>query len=298
MKHSLCKRLVFVVAVLAFAAWTLEAEAGYRIGVLAKRGERKALSQWVPTAEYLNRQLSEQFTVVPLKFTEIEPAVMSGNIEFVLANSAFYAEMNKKHGVRAVATLINSRKGHALDRFGGVVFVRRDRRIHTLSDVRGKSFMCVKFSSFGGAHMAWRLLLDNGIDPKKDCRSFVEGNTHDNVVMAVLNGLVEVGTVRSDTLERMQDEGKIALSDFRVIHRMDDDFPFVHSTQLYPEWPLAACRGTDPELARRVAGALTAMPANSQALKAAKIVGWSAPADYGPVVDCLRRIRYGAFAAE
>lgn len=275
---------------------TLPVDAGYRIGVLAKRGEHKALAKWEPTAEYLNQKLSAQFTIIPLKFTEIETAVTSGNLDFLLANSAFYAEMNKKHNVQAITTLVNSRKGHALDKFGGVILVRRDSSIRKIEDIRGKRFMCVKYSSFGGAHMAWRLLLENGLDPKQDCRAFLEGNTHDNVVLAVQNGLVDAGTVRSDTLERMQDEGKIKIGDFRIIHQINDDFPFVHSTRLYPEWPLAACKNTDPGLARKVASALKSMPGNESALKAAKIVGWKKSADYTAVTECLREIRYGVFA--
>jgi ABC-type phosphate/phosphonate transport system substrate-binding protein len=114
--------------------------------------------------------------------------------------------------------------------------------------------------------------------------------------MAVKNGLVDAGTVRSDTLERMQDEGKINMSDFRVIHAVKDDFPFVHSTRPYPEWPMAACAHTDAAVAGAVAQALMNMPAEAPALKAAKIVGWRPPADYSPVTECLKRIKYGVFA--
>ena len=48
------------------------------------------------------------------------------------------------------------------------------------------------------------------------------------------------GTVRTDTMERMEAEGKIKISDFKIINQMKDNFPFVHSTPLYPEWPIAA----------------------------------------------------------
>jgi two-component system sensor histidine kinase TtrS len=291
-------RHLFILALCTALCLTvgLRAEAGYRIGVLAKRGERKAIEQWGSTADYLHSRLSESFTVIPLKFTDIEAAVTSGNMDFLLANSAFFAEMQKKHNIRAVTTLINSRKGHALDKFGGVILVRKDSPIRTVGDIRGRRFMCVKYSSFGGAHMAWRLLLENGIDPKTDCAAFLEGDTHDNVVMAVKNNLVDAGTVRSDTLERMADEGKINMADFRIVNRIDDGFPFVHSTQLYPEWPLAACPKTDPATADRVAKALLATPSNDRSLKAAKIVGWNPPADYRPVAECLKAIKFGVFA--
>jgi len=266
-----------------------------KIGVLAKRGAEHAMKQWGPTGEYLEAKIGDKVTIIPLKFVAIEPMVKDGQIDFMLANPAFFVEMEKKYQTRAIATMINSREGKALKEFGGVILVKQDSPINTLQDMKGKKFMCVKFSSFGGAHMAQRLLLDNGIDAAKDT-TFIEGSKHDNVVLAVLNGAADVGTVRSDTLERMEAEGKIKMSDFRVINQVKDDFPFVHSTRLYPEWPMAALANTDQALADKIAAALKAMPTDSAAAKAAKIIGWTDTLDYSPVSDCLKAIKYGAFA--
>ncbi len=280
---------------MGFAA---NANADFKVGVLAKRGAAKAMKKWGATAAYLSQKTGEKCSIVPLKFTAIEPAVATKKIDFMLANPAFFVGMEKKHHVRAISTMINSRGGKALKSFGGVILVRKDSSINTLNDIKGKKFMCVKRSSLGGAHMAWRLLMDNGINLEKDTAAFIEGGKHDNVVLAVKNGSVDVGTVRSDTLERMQDEGKIKMSDFRILHQVKDDFPFVHSTQLYPEWPMAALASTNKALADKVEAALIAMKTSDPAAKAAKIVGWTTPANYTPVADCLRAIKYGAFAGE
>jgi acyl-CoA synthetase (AMP-forming)/AMP-acid ligase II len=49
----------------------------------------------------------------------------------------------------------------------------------------------------------------------------------------------------------MQEEEKIDMNDFRIINKLENKkFPFVHSTQLYPEWPVAACADTDKEIAK------------------------------------------------
>ncbi|MDH4320108.1 MAG: phosphate/phosphite/phosphonate ABC transporter substrate-binding protein [Desulfobulbaceae bacterium] len=274
------------------------AHADLKIGVLAKRGAPEAMKKWGATGAYLSAKMGEQVAIIPLKFTDIEPAVVNKQIDFMLANSAFYVEMEKKHKVRAIATMINSNKGTALKEFGGVIFVRADSPIQTLADIKGKKFMCVQRSSFGGAHMAQHLLLENGIDVTKDTAAYIEGGKHDNVVLAVKNGSVDVGTVRSDTLERMQDEGKIKMSDFRVLNQVKDSFPFAHSTRLYPEWPMAALASTDKGKADKLAAALTAMGKDDPAAQASKVVGWSAPADYSPVTKCLRAIKYGVFAGE
>lgn len=140
--------------------------------------------------------------------------------------------------------------------------------------------------------MAWRELLSAGIDVTKDT-ILLEGKEHDAVVMAILNGAVDAGTVRTDTMERMEDEGKIKISDFKIINEKNDNFPFRRSTILYPEWPMAALKGVD---GTKMATALMALKKTDIAATTAKIIGWSAPMDYNPVVQCLKEIKYGAFA--
>jgi two-component system, LuxR family, sensor histidine kinase TtrS len=292
------KKIVVLLSVILSMILCLSSASGdVKIGVLAKRGAAKCMQKWGDTGAYLSEQLGEKVVIVPLKFVAIEPALQAKKIDFLLANSAFYVEMQEKHKIEAVATLINSRKGQALQEFGGVVLVKADSPIKTVADIKGKKFMCVKYSSFGGGHMAWRLLKDNGIDPKTDCTEFLQGGKHDNVVLAVKNGAVDAGTVRTDTLERMQDEKKISITDFRIINKVDNEkFPFVCSTRLYPEWPMAACATTDPAIAKKVGEALMSLKQDAKAAQTAKVVGWSTPADYQPVKDCLVAISCGVFA--
>lgn len=286
------RTLTIILSLTLLVCWTncVFAESSVKIGVLAKRGPEKAMQQWQATGDYLSKRLRRKVRIVPLKFVEIEPALQRRTIDFLLANSAFYARFQEKYNLKAISTMVNKKGIFALDKFGGVIFVRKSQRIYDLQDIRGKRFMCVKFSSFGGAHMALRLLKESGIDPKTDCASFAEGGTHDDVVMAVLRRKTDVGTVRSDTLERMAEEGKIKLDSFRIINEINDGFQFIHSTRLYPEWPFAACGTTDPKLARDVAKALILLKSTDKALIDAKVYSWTYPADYSDVTACLRVI--------
>jgi two-component system, LuxR family, sensor histidine kinase TtrS len=261
-----------------------------RFGVLAKRGAEKAMQQWGATGEYLSKKIHRDVRIVPLKFVEIEPALRDHSIDFLLANSAFFAEFQEKYGLKAIVTMVNKKGIVALDKFGGVIFTRKDSHINDLQDIKGKRFMCVKFSSFGGAHMALRLLKESGINPEKDCSAFTEGGTHDNVVMAVLNHKTDVGTVRSDTLERMAAEGKISLDSFKIINEVKDGFQFIHSTRLYPEWPVAACGNADPKVVRSVAKALMLATSKDKAMTDAKVYAWNYPSNYNDVKVCLRVI--------
>ncbi len=296
MKHILKTILFFSLLLLLSCVFAQPSISEIKIGILAKRGANRVISQWEPTGDYLSEILGEQVVIIPIKFSLIETMVKLSRIDFLLANSAFFVEMEKKYQVRAIATMINAKNHKPLDQFGGVVFTRTDSEIQELEDIRNKKFMAVKFSSFGGCQMAWRLLIDNNIDPQKDTSAFMEAGTHDHVVYAVLKGVADAGTVRTDTLERMQSEGKISMDQLRIIHNIEDDFSFVHSTRLYPEWPMAALKQTTPALSARLAEALWKMESDSTAAQTARVVGWKKASDYTSVQQCLQTIGYGTFA--
>ncbi len=282
---------VFLVSNVAFAG-------DYKIGVLAKRGAAKAMKKWGPTADYLTEKLQgDTFTIVPLDFEEVFPTIESSGVDFFLVNSSMFVTAEVKYGASTVATMLNSRQGETLKSFGGVILTYIDRDdINSLADIKGKKFMAVKESSFGGWQMAYKEFLDNGINPIQDFASLEFGGKHDNVVLAVQNGEIDAGTVRTDTLERMAAAGDIDLSEFKILDaKTHTGFPFVVSTSLYPEWPFAKLAGTSDEISQRVATALIDIKAENKAAKSAKIVGWAAPLDYAEVENLQMLLKVGAY---
>lgn len=269
-----------------------------KIGVLARRGSEQALRIWTPTADYLTASLPQyHFVIVPLDFAALMPAVKAGAVDFVLANSAYYVEMEARYGASRIATLRNRGQDGIYTRFGGVIFVRADRKdIRGLRDLRGKSFMAVDPQSLGGFLAAWRELKQAGIDPYRDFRPLRFGGTHDAVVYAVRDGVVAAGTVRTDTLERMAAEGKITLNEFRVLNQgVCPGFSFLCSTHLYPEWPMARLKQTPEALSHAVAAALLQMPPRSKAALSGDNAGWTVPANYQPVHQLMRELRVGPY---
>jgi twitching motility protein PilJ len=271
-----------------------------KIGVLAKDGPAKALSQWKATGDYLTASLAGiQFEIVPLDFKEVNPAIEQGSVAFFLANSSMFVEAKVRYGAVAVATMINSRQGKPLKAFGGVVITTAGNDgINDLKDLRGKTFMAVSNSSFGGWQMAYKEILDAGVDPFTDFAKMEFGGKHENVALAVLNGAVDAGTVRTDTLERMAAGGSIFMDDFKIVNpQAHPDFPFVCSTTLYPEWPLARLAATPVDLSDKVVGALMKLKPEDPAAKDAKVVGWSVALDYDPVEELQKKLKVGAYAA-
>ena len=292
------KSFLLCVAVVSLTSIS-SAQEVVKIGVLAKDGPAKALSQWKSTGDYLTANVTGiQFEVVPLDFKDVNPAVKEGTVDFFLVNSSMFVEAKVKYGAVAVATMVNSRQGKPLKAFGGVVIATvGNDKINNFNDLNGKSFMAVSKSSFGGWQMAYKEILDAGIDPFSDFSKLEFGGKHENVVLAVLNGAVDAGTVRTDTLERMAASGSIFLDDFKVIGKQSHpEFPFLCSTALYPEWPLARISSTPVQLSDTVVEALMKLKPEDQAAKDAKMVGWSASLDYGPVEELQKKLKIGAYA--
>lgn len=293
------KSLLIIAAIFLFSSTGL-AEETYKIGVLAKNGPVKAMKMWKATGEYLSAKISgKTFEVVPLDFEAVNPAIESGKVAFFLVNSSMFITTKVKYGASAVVTMINSRQGQPLKSFGGVIFTAADNKnINSLADLKGKTFMAVKKSSFGGWQMAYKEMLDAGIDPGKDLAKLEFGGKHDNVALAVQNGAVQAGTVRTDTLERMAAADTIDMEEFKIIAKKSPpDFPFVCSTALYPEWPLAKTQNTPDAVVQEVVKALKLLKPEDPAAKNGKIVGWTDALDYGPVEELQKSLKVGAYAA-
>lgn len=287
------------------------------IGVLAKRGERRCMEQWRATAEYLSEKVpGAKFEIVPLEFDEVSAAVKNETVDFLLVNSALYVEMEVLFRVSRIATMRNLILGRGYTWFGGVMFTRADSPIASLQGLEDKRIAAVDKASLGG----WLLAIDElkctlGLD-ESDFSELRFLGSHDAVVKAVLNGDADAGVVRTDTLERMHEEGAIDIHELKPLkHALGtkdiqahqhyvhftsqqglESFPFFISTELYPEWPMAKLMHTSDDLSSKVAAALLEMPATSEAARAARIAGWTVPMNYQSVHELLKFNRIGPYA--
>ena len=298
--HDMLRAGVFFLVL--FAQCGIAAEAAdhlVRIGVLAHRGKSEALSAWTATANYLSHEIpGYRFVIVPLSNDDIGPAVEYSEIEFLLTNPGSYAALEESYGVTRIATLKNRSPLGGYSVIGAVIFTRADRQdIQNLEDLRDKRFMAVHENAFGGWWLAWYELKRQGINPYRDFRKLIFGGfPQDDIVYAVRDGKVDAGTVRTDLLESLALSGKINLGDFRVLNPQHvENFPYLLSTPLYPDWAFAVLRRTPDDLAQRVTIALLEMKPGDPAAIAGGYQEWTVPLDYHPVQQVMRDLRVGPY---
>jgi len=304
--HSMKYLLVVLISLLAsFATATIpeRSEQGLKerpalhFGVLAFRPKPEVLKRWQPVADYLAEKIStHQVVLEAFDYPELEQAVREKRIDLVLTQPAQYVALSVQQNLYSpLATLVESEGGHALNDFGGVIFVKaQNQNIHNISDLKRKYVAASTRESLGGYEAQALELLAAGIRP--DDYVLIETGQQDAAVMAVLSDRVDAGFVRSGLLEQMVREGKVALSDLRILKANSvPDYPLVLSTRLYPQWALAAMPWLTPSVSRQIASAVLAMTQDGDVARAAKISGFTIPGDYRSVDRLMRILRVPPF---
>ncbi len=260
------------------------AESEIKIGVLAKRGPAIAFARWNALAEYLTKSTGTKHRIVPLNFKQLPDAVAKDKVDLVIANQLIYVVLAQKYGITALVTISGKKAGPYM---GGVIFAKVESPISKLVHLKGKNIAAVSKRSAGGYLIQAHLLYKNGIDVYTDLTVKPLKN-QDYVVYSVLNGVFDVGFVRTDQLESMENEGKIKLEQFKVIHRVEHPgFPFLCSTELWPAWPVAASKNLPNFMREKIKSALLSLPSQSEAARKAKIRGFVPAGDYGPVKQAV-----------
>ena len=272
-----------------------------RIGVLSYRPKPQTLEQWQPLAVALKRAIPDRdFLVKALTYPEMNSAVTNRQLDFVFTNPGHFVLLKMTGSLSApLATLAQNVNEQSSSVFGGVIFCRSGQNdINNLSDIKGKIVAAPDTESLGGYQMQAFELNRAGVRLPKDVRLLITGMPHDNVIKAVLSGQADVGFVRSGVIEGATREGKLNIKQLKLLNLQKlPKFPQRVSTRLYPEWPFCALSNTDEDLARHVAAALFTIEENASVMRAVSIHGFSVPADYTPVEELLREMRFSPFDA-
>jgi phosphonate transport system substrate-binding protein len=199
--------------------------------------------------EYLTRTTGLTFRqVFPDTFDEHMHMVGRGLIDITFSNPFIYVKIADRYGARAFARIVEAQ---GKENFRGQIICRADNpQIKTLEDIKGKRLIAVDPTSAGGFLYPWGWILENGI--RKGDLAEIDfapgpGGKQEKVVMAVLSGKYDVGTIREGTLDIMA--GKIDLKQIRVLAY----------SRWYPGWVYAARRGLDPAVVGKIKQALLAL---------------------------------------
>ncbi|MEL7356615.1 MAG: phosphate/phosphite/phosphonate ABC transporter substrate-binding protein [Cyanobacteria bacterium J06634_6] len=267
-----------------------EAEAPVKFGILTIDSAVSVNERYSPLLVYLSEKIGRPVELVILsqetQFTQVE----EGAVDFSMNNPLAAVQIQRLYDTDFVLTLSRPKTG---TEFSGLIIVNSNSDIKSVEDLKDKRAACVDFeTAAAGCIFQTYHLLQQNFDPYQEFSSFTENKSQDNIVLSVLNGSIDVGFIRTGQLEKMVNKGLLAnLDEVRIIDLADDDFPYPHTTALYPEWPVAALATTEPQLREQVKTALLELSADHPAMKALKAASFSAAVDYIPIHELIETLQ-------
>jgi len=284
------KKKIALSFALALAS-AMPAHADVNLGVLANRGEVQAREEWTGVAESLSKSLGETVNLVTLPIDKTVDAMGSKQVDLLISNPVIEANVIEKFAAKPLAT-INMGGGFE---FGGVILANKDSKIEKAEDMKGKKVMSYSPDSAGAYIFQVYHLKKKGIDATKDFGSFVVAKKQDDIPRAVKAGVFDAGFVRTGVLESMEKKDKLKVSDFVIVDRVMAPSGDVRTTELYPEWGIAARADADPVKVEKIKKALIGMKADDPAIQKANVKGFAEPKDLKPLTVVLKEMKVPPF---
>ncbi len=170
-----------------------------------------------PLRAYLERKLGGPVTAIHVNTFDFVERAQRKEFDVLQANGYIYVNVKEKVGATVLAREVKRDTGKDT---GGLIVVRAGSPVRTLADLKGRSMVFGPVLSPGGYLAQYDTMLRAGLDPEKTLGrySFLPGAwQHEKVVYAILYGAVDAGAVKVGDIERMEAEGKVRASDFRVV---------------------------------------------------------------------------------
>lgn len=245
------KRLLFIQLLLSHIPVLAST---HHIGILAQRGEAYTRTHWQPWVDWLNERFpAEQFELVPLGLNE---ANQHEELDFLLTNQAQFFYLNHQN-VRWLATL-NSRYAANGEQsaIGSSIWVRANSPYQALGDLKNQTLSAVDNHAFGGFLLGLYQFHQADLRQNRNFSVRFSGFPVENALQLLENGEVEAAIVPVCLLEELVAEGKKVRSDFRLLAAKPSQIACETSSELLPNWSLAAMPSVPNSLAAEISNAL------------------------------------------
>ena len=258
-------------------------------GVISAENEADRAMRHQPLVAYLEKRLGTKMRMHhATEYAGTIEALKARKIEFARFGPASYAQAwlvtNGKVEPIAAAT-----DGDGYAAYHSVVVVKTDSAFKSLEDLKGRSLAFADPNSTSGYVAPAYFLREQGIDLAKHFGRTGFAGSHENSIIAVVNGTYDAAVTwwtneqRSNFL-RMEDKGMVPKGSVRVVWK----------SPALPESPWAIHTDLPPDLKADVRSALMAFPiaepAGWRALTDGKSKGLVEVrhADYEPVVRMIQ----------
>lgn len=195
---------------------------------------------------------SNKFLVVKFLDREsIASMIADGEIDFLISESDFYAELAFNEKIKAIAMLWRAQaKSPSYSAASTIVVNSSNTDIYTLTDVATGSYRVAATSaqSFAGFTISKEAFTDKKLSWQAAYKNIIFTSSRNplEVLNAVKGGTADVGIVPACFIEHVMTRNKAHLSDYRVINPQPvSELACQHSTNAYPSLMLSYRNGVD-----------------------------------------------------
>lgn len=179
-------------------------------------------------------------TLIVRSYDALSESVEKGIIDVGWFSPFAYVNAHEKCGANVLVTpQVQGRCS-----YNGYVVARKDGRVRSLNDLKGKSFAYVDEKSASGYLYARDMMKQNHMDPDTIFEKVVFVGNHNNVVNAVLAGEVDAGATYDEVYNQARADGLFA-----------DELIIVARTEEIPKDALAARKDMPAALAEKLSSA-------------------------------------------
>ncbi len=218
------------------------------IGLIPEQNLFRQMERYEPLGEYISRKTGTKiiFKVLP-RYGNIIDNFKSSNMDGAFFGSFTYVLAHAKAGVEVLARPV------ALDNtstYHGMIFVRKDSRIRTARDMKGKRFAFVDKATTAGYLLPLDYFHNHGItDYKGFLKEAYFTGTHEDAIYDVLNRKADIGAAKNTVFQRLAGVDPRILKELVILTRSPD----------VPENAIALRKDIDVSLRNRLKEALLTM---------------------------------------
>lgn len=230
--------LLFVLFQLAVGADTVPVN----VGMVPDAGATQvSIKEKAPLKAYLEQKLGRPVNlIIPTNYNATVEALGNGSLDFAYLGGLTYI---KAHARYSVVPLVQRNSDL---QFRSYFITSSHSSIHTLSDLKGKTFAFGDINSTSGHLMPYLEMRQAGIDPNASLKYRYTGS-HPATAKAVESGAVDAGALDETVYNSMISEGKLDPNKVRVFYTSK---PFV-------DYVWVARKDVDPATQEKFAQAFT-----------------------------------------
>jgi phosphonate transport system substrate-binding protein len=232
----------YVVLFLVFAVTVNAGDVPLNVGMVPDAGATQvSMDDKAPLKAYLTRALGRPVNlVIPTNYNATVEALGNGSLDFAYLGGLTYIKARARYGVVPLVQRSSDLQFHSY------FITAVNSGIHSLADLKGKTFAFGDINSTSGHLMPYSEMRQAGVNPDTDLKYRYTGS-HPATAKAVESGAADAGALDESVYNSMVAEGKLDPSKVRVFYTSK---PFV-------DYVWVARKDIDPATQEKFAQAFT-----------------------------------------